>query len=76
VTKGIVRACWSSKAVAWALSKGFSWGMWRYQDLAPELYTDMINRAAARLLFKWAHEHDCPCTCEAAAADGAAVVAA
>jgi hypothetical protein len=76
VEKEIVRACWDYRAVASARSKGSSWGVWRCQDLAPELYADRSNRAAARRLFKWAHKHDCPCTCEAAAADGAPVVAA
>jgi hypothetical protein len=69
------RACWRFQAVAWALSKGYSWGAWRCQDLAPELYTDDANRADAINLFEWAHKNGCPCTCEAAAADGAVVAA-
>jgi hypothetical protein len=32
----ILRACWRYEAVAWALSKGCGWGVWRCQDLAPE----------------------------------------
>jgi hypothetical protein len=71
-----VRACWGYKAVAWALRKGCSWGEWRCQDLAPELYSSEDNRKRAANLFKWAHQHDCPCTCEASAAEGEAVVAA
>ena len=73
-----VRACWHYKAVAWALSKGHSWGLWRCQDLAPDLYNENNenNRAAAVRLFKWAHKHGCPCTCEAAAAAEDTVVAA
>jgi hypothetical protein len=70
-----VHACWHFRAVAWALSNGCSWGVWRCQDLAPELYTDEGYRAEAISLFKWAHEHGCPCTCEATAADGAEVAA-
>eukprot|EP00953_Heterococcus_sp_UTEX-ZZ885_P005178 3269-Heterococcus_DN1.PRE.3 len=64
------RTCWDCEAVAWALNKGYSWGVWRCQDLAPELYTDEDeDKYRAVKLFKWAHEHDCPCTCEARAAD-------
>ena len=66
---GSLRSCWDCDAVAWALSKGYSWGEWRCQDLAPGLYTDEDNRADAVDLFEWAHENDCPCTCEAEAAD-------
>jgi hypothetical protein len=72
-----VRACWSHNSVAWALSNGFSWGEWRCQDLTPELYvTQAWNRYRAVNLFKWAHKNGCPCTCEAAAADDVAEVAA
>jgi hypothetical protein len=64
-----LRACWRYAAVSWALSKGCSWGVWRCQDLAPELYTaEYSNRQDAVALFKWAHKHGCPCTCEATAA--------
>jgi hypothetical protein len=73
------RVCWSFRAVAWPLGKGCSWGAWRCQDFAPELYTELhsdeYNRQNAKDLFKWAHENGCPCTCEAAAADGAVVAA-
>jgi hypothetical protein len=69
-----VRACWGHEAVAWALNKGRSWGVWRCQDLAPELYTNSQSKCRAVDLFKWAHENGCPCTCEAATADGAAAV--
>eukprot|EP00953_Heterococcus_sp_UTEX-ZZ885_P028496 15197-Heterococcus_DN1.PRE.2 len=69
-----VRTCWDYRAVAWALEKGCSWGVWRCQELAPELYVGEENRAFAVRLFEWAHENDCPCTCEAAAADGTVVV--
>jgi hypothetical protein len=70
-----VRACWHDKAVAWALSKGCSWGEWRCQDLAPELYNDAYSRADAVKLLNWAHEHGCPCTCDAAVTEGEAVAA-
>jgi hypothetical protein len=70
-----VRACWRCGAVAWALSKGCSWGECRCQDFAPELFSLDRIRADAADLFEWAHENDCPCTCETAAADGAVVAA-
>jgi hypothetical protein len=70
-----VNTCWNYEAVRWALSKSCSWGLWRCQDLAPELYTDDGYRVDAIDLFEWAHENDCPCTCEAAAADDAVVAA-
>jgi hypothetical protein len=63
------RACWRYHAAAWALSKGCSWGVWRCQDLAPDLYTvEDDNREDAVELFEWAHENGSPCTCEAATA--------
>jgi hypothetical protein len=69
-----VPACWHYNAVAWALNKGCRWGNWRCQDLAPDLYpTEDGYRADAINLFDWAHENDCPCTCEAAVADDAVV---
>jgi hypothetical protein len=71
-----VRACWRFQAIVRAFSKGCSWGEWRCQDLAPALYINDDNREDAEELFEWAHENDCPCTCEAeAAVDDTAVAA-
>jgi hypothetical protein len=74
-----LRVCWNFRAVAWALDNGCTWGAWRCQDCAPELYTepqsDKYNEQNAVGLFEWAHENGCPCTCEAAAADSAVVAA-
>jgi F-box-like len=67
--------CWGVKAVSWARAMGRSWGEWKCQDLAPELYSEGCNRKLAAGLFRWAHRRDCPCTCEAATADDGAVAA-
>eukprot|EP00953_Heterococcus_sp_UTEX-ZZ885_P018391 10270-Heterococcus_DN1.PRE.1 len=67
--------CWGVKAVSWARAMGRSWGKWKCQDLAPELYSEGYNRKLAAGLFRWAHRRDCPCTCEAATADDGAVAA-
>jgi hypothetical protein len=64
-------ACWRYEVIAWALNKGCTWGEWSCQDFAPEWYGNQYNRENAKGLFEWAHKHDCPCTCEAAAADAA-----
>jgi hypothetical protein len=63
------RYSWHFRAVAWAISKGYGWGMWRYQHYAAELYTEEYNRQNAEDLFEWAHENGCPCTCEVAGGD-------
>jgi hypothetical protein len=71
-----VRTSWHYRAVACALEKGCSWGEWRCQDLAPDLHAvEDGYRADAKSLFKWAHQNGCPCTCEAATANGAVVAA-
>jgi hypothetical protein len=70
--------CWSLRCVQWAIANGSSRGTWRCQDLAPEHYHCGSNSAGhnddtctdrpcyrkqACMLFFWAHENGCPCTC-------------
>jgi hypothetical protein len=64
VSEGTVRACWQREAVAWARSRGSPSGAWRCQELSAELYTGHFRQHCAKRLFKWAHQHGCPCTCE------------
>jgi hypothetical protein len=56
--------CWHYRAVAWARSRGCSWGEWRCQDLAADLFNEQQRKCLAKQLFKWAHKNGCPCTCE------------
>jgi hypothetical protein len=69
---------WSLRCVQWALANGSTWRTWRCQDVVPEYYErhsdgaehsddtctyKPCHRKHAAELFKWAHQHGCPCTC-------------
>jgi hypothetical protein len=52
---------WCLTAVQWATENGSGWRRWRCQDWH-EVYKKYKEQADA--VFKWAHEHGCPCTCD------------
>jgi hypothetical protein len=59
--------CSSPVLVKWALASGCFWGNWRCQELSVVLYTEKKFKKRAAELLTFAHQHGCPCTCDAAA---------
>jgi hypothetical protein len=75
--------CWSLQCVQYAIANGCTWRGWHCQDY-DEMHqecscdssahddgssdSELCDVMHAKLVFKWAHENGCPCTCEAAAA--------
>jgi hypothetical protein len=59
---------WTAPVVEWALAHGCTWGVWQCQDFQVQHYPDGFYKDKAVELFAWAHEHGCPCTCDAVAA--------
>jgi hypothetical protein len=57
--------------IKWILANGCSWANWQCAKVsAVQYYTD-ANKQRRAELFTLAHEHGCPCTCEAHAANAA-----
>jgi hypothetical protein len=59
----VVRECWSSALVKWALACGSGWRDWDCFDYAADKFEcEKLTQHAAELL-EWAHAYGCPCTC-------------
>ena len=56
--------CWSLNTFKWARANGAPWGVWRCQMLDEAWYKEGWRARNAAAVFAWAHENDCPCTCE------------
>jgi hypothetical protein len=59
----LVRECWSSALVKWALACGSGWRDWGCEDYAADSYAYDTDAAQATALLEWAHANGCPCTC-------------
>jgi hypothetical protein len=56
---GEVTDHWHIETVEWALVEGWPWGVWKCEQLLPEL----SEWEGLPELFAWAHANGCPCTC-------------